>query len=363
VAGAWTRPGGAHTGLYRAAARWYNPSTGDWTSRDPAQSDADLYRYVDDDPISLQDPSGLAVGGGGSGSTTPGPVTPQQPAPSLGPCGTGGSDSAAWSPFARPPFSSFITSGGAYESWPSEGVQRDARERLAAAEAAAEAAATRIDPGQPRVPQLLRNAAYYRARGDNAEASSWAAAAANEDATGRVMGAQVQAEVQGGIDRRNLIGAQVLANIALFVATEGIGNAAAGGPVLGRAATVVDTAPGGMQSSWVLKLGSSRAGVQAANRALYGRFKAAGGKLLCERGTFEINPLTGRQVLGRVSSVNRTITLYQGSNLGTVSEELIHFGQLQSRGLFGQGIPPYLVPVLEKSAAPVLTEWGYVPVQ
>jgi RHS repeat-associated protein len=69
------------TGLYRAAARWYNPSTGDWMSRDQAQSDANLYRYVDDDPISLQDPSGLAVGGGGPWTAPGQPATPQPPPP------------------------------------------------------------------------------------------------------------------------------------------------------------------------------------------------------------------------------------------------------------------------------------------
>ena len=51
------------TGLYYDRARWYNPSTGGYLSRDPAQSDANLYRYVGNDPIGKVDPSGLAKGG------------------------------------------------------------------------------------------------------------------------------------------------------------------------------------------------------------------------------------------------------------------------------------------------------------
>jgi len=89
------------TGLYYCRARWYNPSTGDWMSRDPAQSDANLYRYVDDDPISLQDPSGLAIGGRGWQMTRDGFVIPHTPRPSPGPCsGTGAP--AAESPFQQP---------------------------------------------------------------------------------------------------------------------------------------------------------------------------------------------------------------------------------------------------------------------
>jgi len=87
------------TGLYYCRARWYNPSTGDWITTDPAQSDPSLYRYVGDDPISLQDPSGLAVYGrpGGPVWTAPGqPVAPQQPGgPPAGPCSGAGASADA----------------------------------------------------------------------------------------------------------------------------------------------------------------------------------------------------------------------------------------------------------------------------
>ena len=39
------------TGLVYDSARWYNPSTGDYLTRDPAQSDSNLYRYCGNDPV------------------------------------------------------------------------------------------------------------------------------------------------------------------------------------------------------------------------------------------------------------------------------------------------------------------------
>jgi RHS repeat-associated protein len=50
------------TGLYDYRARWYNPSTGGFVSRDPAgfaAGDANLYRYVRNRPTGRVDPSGL----------------------------------------------------------------------------------------------------------------------------------------------------------------------------------------------------------------------------------------------------------------------------------------------------------------
>ena len=50
------------TGLYYDGARWYNPSTGGYMSRDPAQSSANLYEYCGDDPTGAVDPTGLYAG-------------------------------------------------------------------------------------------------------------------------------------------------------------------------------------------------------------------------------------------------------------------------------------------------------------
>jgi RHS repeat-associated protein len=58
----------AATGLYYASARWYNPAVGQFTSPDPtgfAAGDANLYRYVDDNPATMTDPWGLSGGAGG----------------------------------------------------------------------------------------------------------------------------------------------------------------------------------------------------------------------------------------------------------------------------------------------------------
>lgn len=59
--GGWTDPS---TGNVNAAARWYNPANGDFTSADSVSNTpspavaADPYAYADDDPLDASDPSG-----------------------------------------------------------------------------------------------------------------------------------------------------------------------------------------------------------------------------------------------------------------------------------------------------------------
>ena len=66
--------------------RWYDPSTGGFSSTDPAQSGANLYEYAGDDPTDFTDPSGLAYGGaagsdqGGGIPTKQGTTCAQTPA-------------------------------------------------------------------------------------------------------------------------------------------------------------------------------------------------------------------------------------------------------------------------------------------
>ncbi len=52
------------TGLIRLGARDYDPESGRWTTKDPigfAGGSAELYTYVENDPINFVDPSGLEV--------------------------------------------------------------------------------------------------------------------------------------------------------------------------------------------------------------------------------------------------------------------------------------------------------------
>jgi len=54
------------TGLVRFGARDYDPETGRWTAKDPilfAGGDANLYGYVQNDPVNFTDPEGLSKGG------------------------------------------------------------------------------------------------------------------------------------------------------------------------------------------------------------------------------------------------------------------------------------------------------------
>ena len=54
----------ATTGLYFYRARYYDPTTGRFVSQDPkgfAAGDANLYRYVGNDPTATTDPSGLKL--------------------------------------------------------------------------------------------------------------------------------------------------------------------------------------------------------------------------------------------------------------------------------------------------------------
>ena len=55
------------TGLYDYWHRWYDPTPGRFLSEDPAASDANLYRYVGNNPLNATDPTGLCGYGSESG--------------------------------------------------------------------------------------------------------------------------------------------------------------------------------------------------------------------------------------------------------------------------------------------------------
>ena len=69
------------TGLYHDHARWYNPATGGFLSRDPAQSSPNLYEYAGNDPTGAVDPTGLVTISPPHGPwTAPGrPAVPAKP--------------------------------------------------------------------------------------------------------------------------------------------------------------------------------------------------------------------------------------------------------------------------------------------
>ena len=63
----------AATGLYYASARWYDPATGQFMSRDPtgfAAGDANLDRYVGDNPATMTDPGAFPAAGAGTARGT-----------------------------------------------------------------------------------------------------------------------------------------------------------------------------------------------------------------------------------------------------------------------------------------------------
>ena len=118
-----------------------------------------------------------------------------------------------------------------------------------------------------------------------------------------------------------------------------------------------------LSQTYNLGLQSSRSSILQANRGLYDQFTASGGTLVRQRDVLNLNA-DGRQVFGTYNSVSNTITLYKGSNLSTVSEELIHFGQIQKAGLTGSKFPASWGGAdgpLETNAAITLKQWGYVP--
>jgi hypothetical protein len=115
-----------------------------------------------------------------------------------------------------------------------------------------------------------------------------------------------------------------------------------------------------LNQSYSLRLKSSRASVLSANRKVYNDFLENGGKLIVKRDLIKFGD-DGAQILGEFNSVNKTITLFRGSNLSTIAEELIHFKQIQRLGLLGKRIPKSLINGLENAAETVLKQWGFFP--
>ena len=146
-------------------------------------------------------------------------------------------------------------------------------------------------------------------------------------------------------------------SLALRGASFGVRAELAAGQGLVRAAA--DT---GLSQTYRLGLQSSRSSVLAANRSLYDEFVASGGHIIRDRSNLGFRD--GMQSFGRYDPEGNTITLFRGSNLGTLSEELVHFGQIRNRGLLYRPIyDPGFAASLEMNAAVTLRQWGFVPIQ
>jgi len=131
------------------------------------------------------------------------------------------------------------------------------------------------------------------------------------------------------------------------------------GAAYARGATTVASESSTLTQTYRLGANASRSEILQVNRSLYDEFVSGGGRLISQR---DLNMVkNGRQVLGEYNLVENTITVYRGSNLSTVSEELIHSSQVQGAGLVGQPIPRTMSLMFERDAAVKLQQMGYVP--
>lgn len=92
--------------------------------------------------------------------------------------------------------------------------------------------------------------------------------------------------------------------------------------------------------------------VRALNRL---NFDRAAPKIVRQRST-QLFDDAGKAVNGRYNQATNQIFLGKGSNLGTLTEELIHAGQ---RLDYGRQIPQNMIPLMEKQAARQLDRLGF----
>ena len=73
------------TGLYNFRARWYDPATGRWLSKDPSglKGGLNLYAFCDDNPVNHCDPTGLKTEKPEKNPPPPPPDSKDPPMPPL----------------------------------------------------------------------------------------------------------------------------------------------------------------------------------------------------------------------------------------------------------------------------------------
>ena len=114
-----------------------------------------------------------------------------------------------------------------------------------------------------------------------------------------------------------------------------------------------------LNQSYRLGTGQSRLPALTHNRAAYDEFIEAGGTLTSRRSEQLFSPTSGKPINGYFDQDNYEIVLGKGSNLSTITEELIHFRQAQ-RYSTGR-IPRQDVDLMEFDAAKQLRRMGFDP--
>jgi len=85
-----------------------------------------------------------------------------------------------------------------------------------------------------------------------------------------------------------------------------------------------------LANTYRLSSPAARAGVKAFNRVAYKEFKQVGGRIVLNRSQQLL--INGKRVNGYYDQTNKLIVLGRGSNLGTLTEELIHSRQAIEAG-------------------------------
>jgi RHS repeat-associated protein len=115
-----------------------------------------------------------------------------------------------------------------------------------------------------------------------------------------------------------------------------------------------------LAARWKVVTPLAKSSILEANRIIYEQFKKSGGELVVKRSTLALGK-DGAQLYGEYNAVKNKIYLYMGSNLGTLSEELIHFVQVNNAGLVGKTIAPEVEAAFESQVKVILKQWGFAP--
>jgi RHS repeat-associated protein len=143
----------------------------------------------------------------------------------------------------------------------------------------------------------------------------------------------IGARIESGMASTAFRAESSMANLESRVVTEG------GGDIL--------------ENSYRLGTPSTRADASALNRF---NFDRAAPEIVRQRSTQLFSEVSGNPINGYYNQATNQIFLGKGSNLGTLTEELIHAGQ---RLDYGGRIPPNMINLMEQQAARKLDKLGF----